>query len=127
MGSQDNRCNSFLPSCSLRTTVATVSSRRLTGSEADKLGRPPGGLPKHGLLPAGLSSLWDGQHHLPAQEQDNVLPLVLQLCSTDSSDPSRIRSWWIRRLVDIGLLSACLKNELPVALVYSLGRYSATF
>ncbi|KAL8601158.1 hypothetical protein ACOMHN_002965 [Nucella lapillus] len=57
---EDNRCNSFLPSCSLRTTVATVSSRRLTGSEADKLGRPPGGLPKLGLLPAGLSSLWDG-------------------------------------------------------------------
>ncbi|KAL8614054.1 hypothetical protein ACOMHN_026271 [Nucella lapillus] len=73
----DNRRNSFLPSCSLRTTVATVSSRRLTGSEADKLGRPPGGLPKHGLLPAGLSSLWDGQHHFQALGQDNVLPLVL--------------------------------------------------
>ncbi|KAL8593889.1 hypothetical protein ACOMHN_023805 [Nucella lapillus] len=36
----DNRRNSFLPSCGLRTTVATVSSWRLTGSEADKLGRP---------------------------------------------------------------------------------------
>ncbi|KAL8624844.1 hypothetical protein ACOMHN_002537 [Nucella lapillus] len=67
---EDNRRNSFLPSCSLRTTVATVSSRRLTGSEADKLGRPPGGLPKHGLLPAGLSSLWDGQHHFPAPGQE---------------------------------------------------------
>ncbi|KAL8575602.1 hypothetical protein ACOMHN_028623 [Nucella lapillus] len=73
--SDDNRRNSFLPSCSLRTTVATVSSRQLTGSEADKLGRPHGGLPKHGLLPAGLSSLWDGQHHFPAQGQEDVLPL----------------------------------------------------
>ncbi|KAL8563028.1 hypothetical protein ACOMHN_067585 [Nucella lapillus] len=71
----DNRRNSYLPLCSLRTTVATVSSPRLTGSEADKLGRPPGGLPKLGLLPAGLSSLWDGQHHFPAQGQDDVLPL----------------------------------------------------
>ncbi|KAL8608928.1 hypothetical protein ACOMHN_062677, partial [Nucella lapillus] len=100
---KDNRRNSFLPSCSLRTAIATVSSRRLTGSEADKLGRPPGGLPKLGLLPAGLSSLWDeadklgrppgglsklgllpaglsslwdGQHHFPALGQDNVLPLT---------------------------------------------------
>ncbi|KAL8562037.1 hypothetical protein ACOMHN_031808 [Nucella lapillus] len=72
---QDNHRNSFLSSCSLRTTVATVSSRRLTGSEADKLGRPPGGLLKHGLLPAGLYSLWDGQPHFPAQGQDDVLPL----------------------------------------------------
>ncbi|KAL8564188.1 hypothetical protein ACOMHN_017457 [Nucella lapillus] len=71
----DNRRNSFLPSCSLRTTVAIVSSRRLTGSEADKLGRPPGGLLKHGLLLAGLFSLWDGQHHFPVQGQDDVLPL----------------------------------------------------
>ncbi|KAL8563741.1 hypothetical protein ACOMHN_063509 [Nucella lapillus] len=58
-----------------RTTIATVSSRQLTGSETDKLGRHPGGLPKHGLLPAGLSSLWDGQHHFPVQGQDDVLPL----------------------------------------------------
>ncbi|KAL8564189.1 hypothetical protein ACOMHN_017458 [Nucella lapillus] len=64
-----------MPSCGLRTTIATVSSRRLTGSEADKLGRPPGGLPKTGLLPAGLSFLWDGQHHFPVQGQDDVFPL----------------------------------------------------
>ncbi|KAL8581071.1 hypothetical protein ACOMHN_012722 [Nucella lapillus] len=57
---------------------------------ADKLGRPPGGLPKHGLL-SGLSSLWDGQHHFPALGQDNVLPLrTAHYAATDPSHPSRI-------------------------------------
>ncbi|KAL8625102.1 hypothetical protein ACOMHN_030736 [Nucella lapillus] len=67
----------LLPSCGLRTTFATVSSQRMTGSEADKLGRPPGGLTKHGLLPASLSSLWDGQHHFPALGQDKSSHCVL--------------------------------------------------
>ncbi|KAL8565894.1 hypothetical protein ACOMHN_036820 [Nucella lapillus] len=79
LNAKDSRRNSFQPLCSLRTTVATVSSRRLTGSEAAKLGL----VVSRSTVFCRLASLLSGMVSTTSQRNGKTTSshCVLQLCS----------------------------------------------